>query len=357
MNLRQKSSRYSAYVLFAAGITGVFLVLAVIRSSFKPDFEIVLACGLVVSLILHARAGFALSRAQQEIELLSGLVRKFKPAQEKAAPSLALAAVNKREDEDAVTLRQVQDAIEQGRVDLYLQPIVSLPRRTVRFYEAFSRLRQEGGGVLKPADYLDAAERANRIGLIDNMILLRSVQALRQLGAAGEQSRIFCNLSPATIFDQDFFTRFTDYLDANEDLARRIVFEFTYPAVEIMHERVIANLDAVARRGFAFSVDHVRRFDLNWRSLAQKNFRYVKASAAMLLNEAAKGADGEARVWAFKEALRENRMELIVEKVEAGEQAPQLQALGIGYGQGTLFGAPQIASHYVSRNADLALAS
>ena len=47
--------------------------------------------------------------------------------------------------------------------------------------------------------------------------------------------RIFCNISPATIYDVDFFTRFTDYLDANEDLAQRLVFEFTYPAVEMMH--------------------------------------------------------------------------------------------------------------------------
>ncbi len=347
MNFRQKSSRYNAMVLFAAGITGATLIAAVVTSGFRPDFEISLACGLVVSLILHARASFALTRAQQELEMLRGLVSKFRPSSAKAAPKLKFEPVKRGDKKDVDALGLVQAAIENDRVDLYLQPIVSLPQRKVRCFEAFSRLRNEDGEVLKPADYLDAAERANRIGLIDNMILLRAVQALRQLGPESAQYRIFCNISPATIFDQDFFTRFTDYLDANDDLAHRLVFEFTYPAIEMMHGRVKENLNAITKRGFAFSVDHIRRFDLNWQALAEKNFRFVKASSALLLSESAKGAEGQARVKSFRENLRANNIDLIVEKVETEMQLPGILAIGIDYGQGALFGAPKIAGHYV----------
>lgn len=357
MNLRQKSSRYNAFVLFAAGITGTFLIVATVRAGFKPDFEIWLACGLVVSLILHARAGFALSRAQQEIELLRGLVDRIKPSANKSEPRVAFEPVAAADINDAKALRAVQDAIENDRVDLYLQPIVSLPQRKTRFFEAFSRLRQADGKVLQPSDYLDAAERANRIGVIDNMILLRAVQALRQLGPQSAQYRIFCNISPATIFDQDFFTRFTDYLDANEDLAQRIVFEFTYPAVEMMHARVKKNLKAVANRGFCFSVDHIRRFDLNWEALAERNFHYVKASSALLLSESAKGEEGKARIRTFKENLRRHNIDLIVEKIERETDMPEILKLGIDYGQGALFGAPAIASQYVQSEAALAVAS
>ncbi|WDI32559.1 EAL domain-containing protein [Hyphococcus flavus] len=343
-------------VLFAAGIAAAFLIIATVRSGFKPDFEIWLACGLVCSLILHARASFALSKAQQEIELLSSLVRKFNP-KDKSAPKLKFDSVNKGQPEDADALRAVQSAIENDRVDLYLQPIVSLPQRKLRYFEAFSRLRQEDGRFLQPNDYLDAAERANRIGLIDNMILLRAVQALRQLGAAGAQYRIFCNISPATIFDQDFFVRFTDYLDANEDFAHQIIFEFTYPAVEMMHERVKSNMRAVADRGFSFSVDHIRRFDLNWRALGERGFRYVKASSAMLLAESAKGSVGEGRIQSFKQNLHDNNIDLIVEKVELESQLPGILALGIDYGQGNLFGAPKPAQGYLGPKDDFALAS
>lgn len=349
MNLRQKSSRYCAAVLFCAGIAGAFLVLATIRSGFRPDFEIWLAAALVVSLILHARAGFALSNAQQELELLRGLVKKFGPSahDKQAPPSLKFEPVENVGKDAAAILDQVKEAIENDRIDLYLQPIVSLPQRKTRCFEAFSRLRRADGRVLKPSDYIDAAERANRIGVVDNMILLRAVQSLRQLGPSSTQYRMFCNISPATIFDQDFFTRFTDYLDANHDLAQRLVFEFTYPAVEMMHERVQKNLKAVADRGFAFSVDHIRRFDLNWAALRERNFRFVKAPGSLLLAESAKGDVGRARIKAFKTALRENDIDLIVEKVEYETQMPEILSLGIDYGQGALFGAPRFAADYI----------
>ena len=347
MNLRQKSSRYGAAVLFAAGVAGAFLLMAAFRADFKPDLEIWLAAALVVTLILHARAGFALTRAQQEIELLRGLVDRFRPSPSKTPPTLKFEPVSNVNESDAAVLDLVKDAIENDRIDLYLQPIVSLPQRKTRCFEAFSRLRRADGGVIKPADYIDAAERANRIGVVDNMILLRAVQALRQLGPASAQYRMFCNISPATIFDVDFFTRFTDYLDANEDLAQRLVFEFTYPAVEMMHDRVKKNLRLISDRGFSFSVDHIRRFDLNWAALREQNFRYVKASGALLLSETCKGEVGQARIRAFKKALHENEIDLIVEKVEYEEQMPEILKLGIDYGQGALFGAPRIAGDYL----------
>ena len=50
-------------------------------------------------------------------------------------------------------IETVRDAIDAGRVDLYLQPIVTLPQRKVRYYEAFTRLRTAEGAVLQPSDF------------------------------------------------------------------------------------------------------------------------------------------------------------------------------------------------------------
>ena len=48
-------------------------------------------------------------------------------------------------------LQTVRSALDAGRVDLYLQAVVSLPQRRTQFYESFSRLRDETGRVLMPA--------------------------------------------------------------------------------------------------------------------------------------------------------------------------------------------------------------
>lgn len=350
MNLNQRSARYSVGVMFMAGLTAAFLIAASLREGVSSDIEIWLASALVVAVILHARMGFALSRAQAELEMLKRLTTRCEDDIEKevrkAAPALGEVKAADLAAEDVRMLERVKSAIEGGRVDLYLQPIVSLPQRKTRYYEAFSRLRDGDGKLLKPSEYLYAAERANRIGVIDNMILLRCVQAFRRLSGRDSQFGVFCNVSPATLYDTDFFNQFTDYLALNHEMSSRLVFEFTYPAVQMMHPRFERNLEIIAERGFAFSIDHVPSLDLDWPALAAKNIRFVKAASGLLLAEGVKSHDGVVALHGFRKKLADAGIDLIVEKVEREADMPEILALGIDFGQGNLFGPPRPADAY-----------
>jgi len=67
-------------------------------------------------------------------------------------------------------------------VDLYLQPIVSLPQRKLRYYEALSRLRsQDGSGDHAGAIYQGAAP-AGLMSVLDNLAAV----PLRAGGAAAD---------------------------------------------------------------------------------------------------------------------------------------------------------------------------
>ena len=352
MNLKQRTSRYGAGVLFMAGLAGVLLVTAGAASGFRPDFGIWLAAALVGSLILHARMGFALSRAQVEIDMLKSLSARVETDPEASARTIAplFALEGGRQPDltagDRAMLERVRDAIDGDRLDLYLQPIVSLPQRKTRYYEAFSRMRDDAGVVLRPSDYIEAAERANRIGVIDNMILLRCIQALSRIEQQSGRCAIFCNISPATLYDIEFFNHFTDYLKLNRVLAQRLIFEFTYPAVCMTHPRFEANLQSIARRGFMFSVDHVHSLDLDWPALRARNFRFAKASSALL--RAAAGADPSGAVLrAHRKRIEDAGIDLIAEKIEFETDMPEILSLGLDYGQGNLFGPPQPAMHYL----------
>ncbi|MEO0398419.1 MAG: EAL domain-containing protein [Pseudomonadota bacterium] len=274
--------------------------------------------------------------------------------------ALGVAANSEGDKTDLEVLGRVKEAIVAERIDLYLQPIVSLPQRKVRYYEAYSRLRDNEGRVLRPAVYLEAAERTGRIGVIDNLILTRCIEAVRRFGAQDPHLVVFCNVSPATLFDSEFFARFTSYLEANEDLASRLIFEFTYPSIHMMHPRVEKNLAEIAERGFAFSVDHVHSIDLDWENLRKRNFRFVKASVQMLLGAARFGAaggvgDGQTDVMAklreFRKRLADSGVDLIAEKIERESDMPEILAIGLDYGQGHLFGAPRRAEAYLESAA------
>jgi cyclic-di-GMP phosphodiesterase TipF (flagellum assembly factor) len=78
-------------------------------------------------------------------------------------------------------LASIRSAIEENRLDIYLQPMVTLPQRKVRFYEAVTRLRDEKDEVIAADDFIGIAEAGGLIGRIDHMVMLRCVQVLRRL--------------------------------------------------------------------------------------------------------------------------------------------------------------------------------
>ncbi|MFN0024318.1 MAG: EAL domain-containing protein [Parvularculaceae bacterium] len=354
MNTRQRASRYGFSVHFIAGATSVVLLAASLIQGVPPLIEHALGPSLLVVLILHTRMGFALSRLQTEVDMIRRLTERAAPeAPGSANPEKSLivarivAGAEAIGDEDRAILNRVRDAIEERRIDLYLQPIVSLPQRKPRYYEAFSRLREADGRVLKPADYLEAAERANRIGVIDNMILMRCIQALRAELRRTPRLAVFCNMSPATIYDSDFFNQLTDYLETNADLASNLIFEFTYPAIQTMHPRVLDNLNAIAARGFVFSIDHVHSIDLDWESLRARNFGFAKAPASLLLAASRGDEASAARLRSFRKRLSEVGIDLIAEKIEFENHMPEILSLGLDYGQGNLFGPARRAEFYL----------
>ena len=252
---------------------------------------------------------------------------------------------------DRDILTRVKDAIVAERIDLYLQPIVSLPQRKPRYYEAFSRLRDEEGRILKPVVYLEAAERANKIGAVDNWILTRCVEAVRRYGQHDAHLVVFVNLSPATLYDTEFFEAFAGYLRANADLASRLIFEFTFPSIHTMHPKVEANVAAIAELGFAFSLDHVHNLNFEWESLRARNFRFVKVSAATLSAIGRGAAEAGMERRAFRKRLRDAGLDLIAEKIEREDDMPEILSMGLDFGQGHLFGAPRPAQAYLGEAA------
>jgi cyclic-di-GMP phosphodiesterase TipF (flagellum assembly factor) len=107
-------------------------------------------------------------------------------------------------DENEV-LDIVREGLRNERVDLYLQPIVSLPQRKTRFYECFSRIRAEDGVVIRPDQYIELAKQEGLMGAIDNMLLFRCVQLFRKVQGKSTKIGFFCNISANTLTDRKFF--------------------------------------------------------------------------------------------------------------------------------------------------------
>jgi cyclic-di-GMP phosphodiesterase TipF (flagellum assembly factor) len=236
----------------------------------------------------------------------------------------------------------LRDGLRENRVELALQPIVSLPQRKRRFFECYSRIKAADGRVLVPEQYLDIAERYGLVTAIDNMLLFRCIQLLRKLRKANANVGFFLNISQRTLADRDFFREFINLMAQNAELAPAIVFEFSQRAWDSADNTLHRDLDRLAQLGYRFSLDKVTNLDIDVPGLSSRHFRFIKVEATRLAQAAASGAMGEDPK-GFKRMLDSYAIDLIVDRIESEPMLLELLELSIDFGQGYLFGEPRIA--------------
>ncbi len=265
-----------------------------------------------------------------------------------------------RNPQSAALLDTVRDALADNRVDLYLQPIVSLPQRRTVFYESFSRLRDETGRVMMPAEYLSVAEPMGLVAAIDNLLLFRCVQIVRRLARQDRKVGIFCNISLNSLSDESFFPQFLEFLSANKDLAGALIFELGQAAFDQRGPVEARHMARLADLGFRFSLDKVVDLDLDFQDLARADIKFIKIGAQLLLDQL---EENEGRLIIrslpdlhasdFARLTRRYGVETIVEKVESERQIVDILDLDMAFGQGHLFGEPRAIRGEVLAETDM----
>jgi cyclic-di-GMP phosphodiesterase TipF (flagellum assembly factor) len=237
-------------------------------------------------------------------------------------------------------LRDLRDAIEGNRIDLYLQPIVTLPDRKLRFYDASTRVRTGDDAFMAPGDYLELAEREHLMPRIDNVMLVKCVQLLRRLGPESRLKGVFCNLSAQSLLDHDFFPELVEFMEENSTLADNLTFQLSQRAVLDIGADELAGLKTLGKLGFVFSLDHVADLDVDFAALRDHFFRYVKIEAKTLLHDM---AEARASIPASDMTSYLDRfdLKLIVEKVDDEASLERLMDYGVDLAEGDLFARPR----------------
>ena len=240
----------------------------------------------------------------------------------------------------AQTLAAVRNALEENRIDIYLQPMVTLPQRKVRYYEAVTRLRDDKDQILVAEDFIGIAEGAGLIGRIDNMVMLRCVQVLRRLMVRNKDVGIFCNVSATTLGDPAIFAQCLDFLEANRVLAPSFVLEFKQSTFRNLGPAENDHLAALAQRGYRFSIDHVKDLRIEPRELADRGVRFIKVPAALLLDPK-QMSTSDIHPSDLSDLLGRFGIDLIAERIEGERSVVDLLDYDVRFGQGFLFAPPR----------------
>ena len=252
---------------------------------------------------------------------------------EPVGPALgeAPASFTDDDDDDAAMLETIRGGIEQGRVDLYLQPTVTLPDRKVRYFEALTRIRKADDGLVKPRDYMPVAKRSALMPLIDNVLVVRSVQVLRRLGPDAPIKGVFANVSMHSLLDPDYYPELIEFMEENNGLSESLIFEINQSEMQGLTESELSCLDTLGTLGFTFCLDNAGDMDADFDGLSARYFRYVKVSAESFLGGPGRNAAD------LKRRLDGFGMQLIVKKVKKESDVAELLDHGVELAQGHLF--------------------
>jgi cyclic-di-GMP phosphodiesterase TipF (flagellum assembly factor) len=240
----------------------------------------------------------------------------------------------------AQILTAVKSAVDENRIDIYLQPMVTLPQRKVRFYEAVTRLRDEKDQILAADDFISIAEAGGLIGRIDHAVMLKCVQVLRRLMVRNKDVGIFCNVAAATLGNPAAFAQCLDFLEANRALAPSFVLEFKQATFRNLGPTETENLAALAQRGYRFSLDHITDLRIEPRELADRGVRFIKVPAALLLDQRQTSAS-DIHPSDLSDLLGRFGIDLIAERIEGERSVVDLLDYDVRFGQGFLFAPPK----------------
>jgi cyclic-di-GMP phosphodiesterase TipF (flagellum assembly factor) len=240
----------------------------------------------------------------------------------------------------AQVLAAIRSAVDENRIDIYLQPMVTLPQRKVRFYEAVTRLRDDKDQVLVAEDFIGVAESSGMIGRIDHMVMLRCIQVLRRLMVRNKEVGVFCNVAAATLANSATFSQCLDFLEANRALAPSFVLEFKQSTFRRLGQTETEHLASLAQRGYRFSIDHVTDLRFEPRELADRGVRFIKVPASLLLDPK-QTSSSDIHPSDLSDLLGRFGIDLIAEKIEGERAVVDLLDYDVRFGQGFLFAPPR----------------
>lgn len=153
--------------------------------------------------------------------------------------------------EDASWFMSVKKALEDNRLEVWLQPIIALSGDELPVFEALVRYRDEDGNVVSPEKFLPAAERFGVLHQIDHYVLYSVIDVMRD----NPKLHVSVNLSARALTSERLPELVKSLMTASKVEAERIRFEITETTMIRNLDRAKINIRELQEFGCRFALD------------------------------------------------------------------------------------------------------
>jgi PAS domain S-box-containing protein len=231
----------------------------------------------------------------------------------------------------------ISEAITDGRLIAYAQPIVDAVTGEVVEEELLVRIVGPDGQVMVPEDFLPQARRFGTMAIIDRFMVARGIALAR----AGR--RVAVNLSASSINDPATIAAIIEDLRRAGDAAARVSFEITETTTLAPTELAEHFSDAMRALGCRLALDDFGTGFGTFVELRGMTLHSLKIDASFVHNVLRSPQD-ESVVRSIVGIAREFGLRTTAEGVENADTRTKLVELGVDQLQGYLIGRPAPAT-------------
>ncbi len=226
-------------------------------------------------------------------------------------------------------LQILQSAVEERRIALHCQPVLSCPGQEVLHREILGRLRDEAGRLIPAGVFMPMAQRHGLGVEVDRLV----VQAVTERLPAEGGGRYAVNLSIAAVASESFLQWLCRHLDAHPQWRGRLWFEAPEYGVVGQLEAARRFVDEIRAHGAGFGLDHFGAGFASFGYLKTLKLDYLKIDGGFL-----RGIEGRPDNQFFVQALADIahglEMQVIAEAVETEGEWAMLAGLHLDGAQG-----------------------
>jgi len=235
-------------------------------------------------------------------------------------------------------VEHVRRALDEDRLEAYLQPIAALADGSVFGYEMLARIH-DGDTVTPAAQFINAIEELGLAPDVDRRVFEKGLAIKQKTEMNG--IRFFFNFSASSFASKDFVEKVLSKIDRAQVSASEIVFEITEHAALPNMDKIKSIIDDLRSRGIGIALDDFGSGFSSFFYLKYLNVDYLKLEGSFVRNITVDHKDRILVEHAHSMA-RAFGLKTIAEFVEDKQTHDLLRQMGIEYGQGYYYGRPAL---------------
>ncbi len=246
---------------------------------------------------------------------------------------------------------QINSALEEERLLLYVQPIVDLHSvgLETKAVEILVRMRSQDGELIPPGAFLPSAERYDLIDRIDYWVIEQVMRLLMKSKA--EYPDCFINISGATLSRKKLSFILKGLFKKYEINPRKLIFEVTETAAIQNLSSALTMIHDLREIGCRFALDDFGSGLSSFAYLKSLPVDYLKIDGMFVKDMHTNPVD-RGMVEAIKTVADTMKLTTIAEFVEDSAILVELQRIGIDLGQGFSIAKPRPIEEYLAELHD-----